>query len=92
MSACFKSARNKTRIPSEENSVLTEVTVIDQRGLDGCGFILKLTNQTFLIPINLNDSFKINNHKIRIAYKVQSGASTCMAGPLVMITYAEQIQ
>ena len=61
----------------------------DYRGLDGCIWVIELTDGTRLEPINLGD-FDIvpaDGKKIDIAYTTApSYLSICMAGEIVEIT------
>jgi|JI102314A2RNA_FD_contig_41_2026374_length_975_multi_2_in_0_out_0_2 hypothetical protein len=60
----------------------------DYRGLDGCIWVIELTDGTRLEPINLGD-FDIvpaDGKKIDIAYTPVSYASICMVGEIVEIT------
>jgi hypothetical protein len=69
-----------------------EGTVVDMRGLDGCGFNIRLDNGNILEPTNLDKYPKliINNQRIRFTYmEVDNMASICMVGTMVEITCAE---
>jgi hypothetical protein len=57
-------------------------------GLDGCGWVLELTDGSRLEPINLN-TYNLNlveGKKIYITYEDFPGASICMVGKIVKIT------
>lgn len=69
----------------------TFVTVVDMRNLDGCGFVLRNEDETLLIPINMPDSLKVINLKLFVNYSEVKSISTCMAGKLVVIKYAEYV-
>lgn len=57
-------------------------------GLDGCGWVLELTDGSRLEPINLN-TYNLNlveGKKIYVTYEDFPGASICMVGKIVKIT------
>lgn len=69
-------------------------TVADMKGLDGCGFNIRLDNGTILEPTNIDDypRIKVDNQRIQFTYQeVDNMASICMVGPMVKITCAEAI-
>lgn len=69
-------------------------TVVDMKGLDGCGFNIRLDNGTILEPINLDNypQIKVNNQRIQFTYKdIEDRMSICMVGPMVEITCAEAV-
>ncbi len=65
------------------------VTVVDMRRLDGCGFVFRKEDETLLIPVNMPDSLNIINLKLYVNCTEVKRMSTCMAGKLVEIKYAE---
>ena len=66
-----------------------EATIIDLKGLDGCGFVIELSNGERLEPTNLND-FSINiqdGQKVWISYTPNTQMmSICMVGQIVDIS------
>lgn len=57
----------------------TLVTVIDLKGLDGCGLLLKKENGEKLLPVN-GDVFNFTvNQQLAISYQSFDGMSICMA-------------
>lgn len=67
-------------------------TVEDMKGLDGCGFNIRLDNGSLLEPINIDKypTLMTHNQRIRFTYKeVEDRASICMVGMMVEITCAE---
>lgn len=60
----------------------------DYRGLDGCIWVIELSDGTRLEPINLGD-FDIvptDGKKIEVAYTTAPYLSICMVGEMVEIT------
>ena len=62
-------------------------TVIDYRELDGCEFLIQLRDGTKLQPVNLDNKFKKDKLEVLITWKKYDGASICMAGTMVEITF-----
>lgn len=66
-----------------------KATLQDLTGLDGCGMVIQLEDQSYLEPINLSD-FSSNatiedNQKIWVKYIEVSGGSICMVGKIIEI-------
>jgi hypothetical protein len=62
------------------------VTVLDNRNVDGCQFLLADDNNKRYEPINLSDSLKVNGLKIGVKFSfVKGGVSVCMGGPLIKV-------
>lgn len=65
-----------------------EGTLIDMSSLDGCGWMIKLTDGSRLNPINLDD-FSItllNNNKVNLSFSENTDMmDTCMAGKIISI-------
>jgi len=62
-------------------------------GLDGCSWVIELTDGSILEPINLKefDIKKRNGKKIYVSYKAEpSYVSICMTGPIIRITCIEK--
>ncbi len=74
------------------NQNLETVIVTDMRNLDGCGFLLKTTDQKMLIPDNLDTSFQKNNLKLEISYKKTQAMTTCMAGQTITLIYCKKVK
>jgi len=69
-------------------------TVVNMKGLDGCGLNIRLDNGTILEPTNIDDFplIKVDSQRIQFTYQeVDNMASICMVGPMVKITCAEAI-
>lgn len=68
------------------NSVKAEFH--DATGIGGCGIVIKLTNEKFIEPRNLDD-FNIEpqpGEKVWVTYHLaQSGGTVCMIGDVVII-------
>jgi len=64
----------------------TIVTVLDNRKVDGCQFLLSDDNNKRYEPTNLPDSVKVNGLKIGLKYSfIKGGVSVCMGGPLIKV-------
>lgn len=81
----------------------SRATVKDLSGLDGCGFVFELEDGTRLEPIirvyvtaPTNDPLYgfefVDGKKVTIDYEISSGASACMAGPIVNITCLTEVR
>ncbi len=68
------------------------VTVTDYSGLDGCSFLLIKENGEKLQPVNLPDSLKRDQLRIRITFVPESAMGICMAGQMVRITGVQTIK
>jgi len=66
-----------------------KATVIDYE-LDGCKFMLQLTDGKKLEPVNLPEEFKKDNYNVWIKYQHYKGSSVCMAGQMVTVTAIEK--
>lgn len=66
-----------------------KATVINYE-LDGCKFMLQLTDGKKLEPVNLPDEFKKDKYNVWIKYQHYKGSSICMAGQMVTITAIEK--
>ncbi len=73
---------------SVPNLKLTQVSVFDYSELAGCGFVFKMVDESFLIPLNMPDSLKHHGLKLQIAFEHKNVAGTCMAGPIIQLNYA----
>jgi hypothetical protein len=66
-----------------------KATIQDLTGLDGCGMVIQLEDQSYLEPINLpdfNDDATIeDNQKVWVKYQEISGGSICMVGEIIEI-------
>jgi hypothetical protein len=63
----------------------------DLNGLDGCGFVVELTDGTRLEPVNLSDfSVSLTDGKpVWVEYHEISSGSICMVGTTVQIDCLE---
>jgi hypothetical protein len=69
-----------------QNLKYSPVTVIDRRNLDGCDFMLQMTDSSFLEPINLPDSVRINGLKLWLLFHTaKDRVSICMSGKIIII-------
>lgn len=89
MSMTFSSCESE----KEENQVdLQEGILKNFTGLDGCGWIIQLSDSTKLEPINLKD-FSIvleENKKVYVHYHVRTElGSYCMMGKIIEIESIE---
>jgi len=57
------------------------VTVVDKHDLDGCTFVLMKKDNTYLEPINLADSLRVDGEKLFVKYHLKkNNFSICMSG------------
>jgi hypothetical protein len=64
----------------------TIVTVLDNRKVDGCQFLLADDNNKRYEPSTLPDSVKVNGLKIGVKFSfIKGGVSVCMGGPLIKV-------
>ena len=64
----------------------TIVTVLDNRKVDGCQFLLIDDNNKRFEPATLPDSVKVNGLKIGVKFSfIKGGVSVCMGGPLIKV-------
>ncbi|MDQ3049546.1 MAG: hypothetical protein M3Q95_01540 [Bacteroidota bacterium] len=84
--AFLGSCSNKT-VVTETVATDTAVfaTVVDYSELDGCTFLLELSDGQKLQPENLGEAFKKKGLKVFITYKIYNGISNCMAGKMVTL-------
>lgn len=66
-------------------------TVRNYTGLDGCGYVIELSNGDKLEPINLSEfsEFAVDNKRVRLTYEEVGAASVCMVGKMVNIKCIE---
>ena len=65
----------------------TIVTVLDNRKVDGCQFLLVDDNNKRYEPATLPDSVRVNGLKIGVKFSfVKGGVSACMGGPLIKVS------
>ena len=83
LTLCINSCNKQSECKNSQSAKLINMT-----GLDGCSWMIELTNGTKLEPTNLND-FNIDlqvNQKIWIVYHTAAQmASICMHGEIVTI-------
>ena len=74
---------------SKSNISWTSATIQDLTGLDGCGLLIQLEDQSYLEPINLSDFSSTatisDNQKVLVKYQEIVVASTCMVGKIIEI-------
>ena len=74
---------------SKSNISWTSATIQDLTGLDGCGLVIQLEDQSYLEPINLSDFISTatisDNQKVQVKYQEINGASSCMVGKIIEI-------
>jgi len=68
----------------------TEATIKNMTGLDGCSFMLTLSNGKELEPNNLENAFKQEELKVWVKYTPVNFASICMAGQTIHIVAIEK--
>lgn len=70
--------------PCDETGIIRDYT-----GLDGCGFVIELTNGQVLEPVSVDDSTFVfeDGKNIALSYHEETGyGSICMVGEIVHIT------
>ncbi|MEO5571627.1 MAG: hypothetical protein ABIT08_11825 [Bacteroidia bacterium] len=91
--ACCKqhiaSVQTKTEVADSSmvNLKLTEATVIDYSEVDGCKFLLELSDKEKIQPENLSPEFHKDKLKVLIKYHLTNRMTICMAGKTVHIDY-----
>ena len=74
---------------SKSNISWTSATIQDLTGLDGCGLVIQLEDQSYLEPINLSDFISTatisDNQKVQVKYQEIDGASFCMVCKIIEI-------
>ncbi|HKR06634.1 MAG TPA: hypothetical protein VJY62_18515 [Bacteroidia bacterium] len=70
-----------------KDSKQIEATVIDYSEVDGCRFLLELTNKEKLQPENLPAEFEKDKMQVMIKYHVTNKNTVCMAGKTVYIDF-----
>ncbi|MCB0429702.1 MAG: hypothetical protein H6585_07360 [Flavobacteriales bacterium] len=74
------------------DTITADGTIRDMNGkLDGCSFLIELTDSTRLEPLNLKEDMRVEGLKVRVSYEVNKSAmSICMAGTIVNILSIEK--
>lgn len=81
------SSKNSPPLQQQDLSKYSEMSVIDARSLDGCGFLLEDKSAVRYQPINLPDSVSIDGLKIFVLFVNEKNLmTTCMGGKLIRIT------
>ena len=76
-------AVNLVTLVKAEDALATQGIVTDARGTDGCQFLVKLQNGTFL-ETNVPEKYRVDGLKIDLTYAPTKGrASICMMGAIV---------
>ena len=61
--------------------------VVDMTGLDGCKFMIELTNGDKLEPNKLDNKYMKDKMNVWVKYTLnKNGASVCMSGKMIVIT------
>ncbi len=81
-------AEEKTEVAVEATAQAVYALVVDYSELDGCTYLLELSDGQKLQPVNLQEDFKRKGLKLFITYKMHDGVSNCMAGRMVTLTSA----
>jgi hypothetical protein len=70
-----------------------EGTVIDRRGLDGCGFLIRVKDGPKINPGSLDPKFGKDGLEIKFKYRIQRGISTiCMSGAAAEVKDIELVK
>lgn len=65
--------------------------VVDAKGLDGCRFLLELSDGKKLIPLSLPPTLSKDGLEVHVQYRFKkSMMSICMAGPTVELLKIEK--
>lgn len=75
-------------VPPVANEGSVFAKVVDYSELDGCTWILELSDGQKVQPVNLPEEFKRKELKLFVTYKFFDGSNTCMTGRMVTITSA----
>lgn len=87
-----KEVVSKNEIVNPIDASFIFVTVVDKHSLDGCTFVLMKKDSTYLEPINLADSLKVNGEKLFVKYHLKKNSfSICMAGLVVELDEIKKI-
>ena len=89
MTVSFYACKNEetSKFENATKGILRNMT-----GFDGCGWIIQLSDKTYLEPINLKkfDIELIDNKSVCFQYhEAKSGVSICMVGPMIEIDFIE---
>lgn len=87
-SVCKVESTVKVVPDTHEQKGFKKATVITY--IDGCSFLLQLTDGKKLEPVNLPEEFKKENTTVWITYAAFKGSSICMAGQMVTINEIER--
>ena len=80
-----KSTKNLESDLTKQGFVI--VTVLDNRKVDGCQFLLADYNNKRYEPATLPDSVRVNGLKIGVKFSfVKVGVSACMGGQLIKVS------
>ena len=87
---CDKEDKND----KDKDTITANGTIIDLVNLDGCHYVIRLDDGTYLEPINMDSFSSIlrNNQRVHFSYeKIPESASVCMLGEIVKIIWIEEI-
>ncbi len=70
-----------------KDSKMIEATVVDYSNLDGCRFLLELSNGEKLQPENLPSEFEKDKMKVMIKYHATNKPNICMAGKTAYLDF-----
>jgi hypothetical protein len=91
---CSKMDDTKTGDPDETGKCTNTVraTIVNKTGLDGCGWLLQLSDGSSLEPTNLSDFGieLVDNKTVDVSYTEVNMISICMVGPVVEINCMEE--
>lgn len=84
--SCSKKVSGLQAFPTMEQQGFLKASVIHYP-VDGCSWMIKLSDKKKLQPVNLQAEFQKDNLSVWIKYVPQKGGmSICMAGEMVTIT------
>ena len=94
-SACKAQDKPQQQTASEKKSdyvKLNVVTVIDNRDLDGCKFMLMKEDSSMLNPLNLADSLQVSGLRLGVTYhEIRNAVSVCMAGKAIELDIIKKL-
>ncbi len=70
---------------SGPNSTYSPATIVNYTGLDGCGWLIMLDDESILEPNGLDTMFQTLGAKIWLKYEDREGGSKCMVGKLITV-------
>lgn len=88
---CWGACKKETPPPHNSCPNGVSATFKDLSGLDGCGYVLVLSNGTRLEVANLNELniTPSDGLRVKVNYTAANAASICMVGPIIHVDCIE---